>query len=51
MAGIDIHKEESQMQKAQQEKAILSHLASLLVKENLISPEEQLRFLATLREE
>lgn len=44
-------REESQMYKKKQEQELLSRLAGLLVKENLMSPEEQLRFLAALKEE
>ena len=40
-----------QMKKKLQEKAILGQLASLLVQEKLIDPEEQMRFLACLEED
>nr|WP_286131117.1 hypothetical protein [Clostridium sp. 12(A)] len=39
------------MKKSLQEKAILSQVASLLTQERLINPEEQMRFLACLKEE
>jgi len=40
-----------QMKKNLQEKAILGQLASLLVQEKLINPEEQMRFLSYLEED
>lgn len=40
-----------QMKKTIQEKALLRQIAGLLVKEALINPEEQIRFLALLKEE
>lgn len=46
-----MNQEEPQVHKKQQEKELLGQLAKLLVRENLMSPEEQLRFLAALKEE
>lgn len=46
-----MNQEESQMYKKKQEQELLSQLAGMLVRENLMSPEEQLRFLAALKEE
>lgn len=40
-----------QMKKNLQEKALLSQIAILLAQEKLIDPEEQMRFLACLKEE
>jgi hypothetical protein len=40
-----------QMKRNLQEKAILGQIASLLVQEQLINPEEQIRFLTFLKEE
>lgn len=44
-------KETVQMRRNDQEKAILRHIASLLTREELITPDEQLRFLTLLKEE
>ena len=44
-------KTDIQMRKKIQEKAILSQIAILLTQEKLIDPEEQMRFLACLKEE
>lgn len=43
--------ENTQMKRNLQEKAILGQIANLLVQEQLINPEEQIRFLAFLKEE
>lgn len=43
--------EKIRLKKDLQEKAILNHVASLLTQERLINPEEQMRFLACLKEE
>ena len=40
-----------QVKKKLQEKSILGQIANLLVQEQLINPEEQIRFLAFLKEE
>lgn len=45
------NQEEEQMIKRIGDKAILSQIASLLVKESLLDPNEQLRFLTLLKEE
>lgn len=46
-----MNQEESQMHENVREKELLKQLAGLLVKENLLSREEQLRFLSVLKEE
>lgn len=43
--------EDIQIKKELQEKDILGQVASLLVQEKLINPEEQIRFLACLKED
>lgn len=40
--------EELQMEKERWEKMMLGQIASLLVKEKLINPEEQIRFLSLI---
>lgn len=39
------------MKKGMQEKALLGHIANLLVSEALINHDEQIRFLALMKEE
>lgn len=51
MLGMSDDKEAAQMKKKMQEKALLGQIADLLVSEALINPEEQVRFLALLKEE
>ena len=46
-----MNQEEAQVHQHKQEKEILSQLAKILVSENLMSPEEHIRFLAALKEE
>ena len=46
MPEDDTAKEKSQMKKEQWEKMMLRQIANLLVTENLINPEEQIRFLS-----
>ena len=43
------NQEDLQMEREQWERQVLGQLASLLVKENLISREEQIRFLSLVR--
>lgn len=46
-----MNQEELQMHENGQEKELLKQLARLLVREDLLSREEQLRFLSVLKEE
>lgn len=41
----------TQMERARQEKILLGQIAHLLVSESLINPDEQIRFMALLKEE
>lgn len=51
MPDENSNQEVVQMTKRIVEKAILSQIAGLLVKESLLDPNEQLRFLTLLKEE
>lgn len=51
MPDENSNQEVVQMRKRIVEKAILSQIAGLLVKESLLNPTEQIRFLNLLREE